>query len=211
MRILFLDVDGVLNSDPSKRGGRPTGGVLGVEWAPTACLAEIVRKTGAFIVLTSTWKRSWGTSWQPGTLRYLTDKLRTFNIEIMGCTTEETPSERGKGIRKWLEYHGPVEGWAVLDDDIFPDYAQHGILPRLIKTNFYRGGLTQDKIEPCADMLNTPPTRNIGCGCCPQRKRGELPDKNTQVVTNCAEAACPINRAHRQSEEKTDEEETKEP
>jgi len=155
MRVIFLDVDGVLNSDRSKRpGAKPTGGILGVEWAQVSCLAEIVRQTGAFIVLTSTWKQSWGTSWQPGTLRYLIDKLRQHNIEIMGFTTEDTPPERGKGIRRWLEYHGPVEGWAVLDDDTFPDYDEYGITPRLIKTNFYRGGLTQDMIAPTVEMLN---------------------------------------------------------
>lgn len=154
MRVLFLDVDGVLNADRSRKGGKPTGGILGVEWEPVSCLAEIVRRTGAFIVLTSTWKRSWGASWRPGTLRYLIDKLRQHNIEIMGFTSEDTPAERGKGIRMWLKYHGPVEGWAVLDDDTFPDYEEHGITPHLIKTNFYRGGLTKDKIKPTVEILN---------------------------------------------------------
>lgn len=169
MRVIFLDVDGVLNADRSRRGGKPTGGILGVEWSMVSCLAQIIRQTGAFVVLTSTWKREWGTSWQPGTLRYLIDKLRQHNIEIMGITTEDTPKERGLGIRRWLEYHQPVEAWAVLDDDIFPDYAEQGIMPHLVKTSFYRGGLTKEKIEPCVNLLNTGSHADIGCGTCPMR------------------------------------------
>ena len=169
MRVIFLDVDGVLNSNPAMRGGKPTGGILGVDEDKLPVLQEIIMRSGAFVVLTSTWKHNWGTPWQPGSVRYLTDKLRQFNIEIMGITTESVPGERGKGIRRWLEYHGPFDGWAVLDDDIFPDYAQNGILPRLVKTNFYRGGLTKEKIELCVNLLNTGSHADIGCGTCPMR------------------------------------------
>jgi len=193
MRVLFLDVDGVLNSDRSRPGVKPTGGILGVDDDKLLVLQQIVRRSGAFIVLTSTWKRSWGTPWQPGTMRFLIDKLQQHNIRIMGATTESVPSERGRGIREWLDYHGPVDGWAVLDDDIFPDYAEYGILPRLIKTNFYRGGLTKDKITPCVTVLEEPSDADIGCGVCPFQTIEETPDGDPQVVKRCADAAsCPV-------------------
>ena len=196
MRVLFLDIDGVLNSDPSRRGGKPTGGILGVDEDNLAVLQEIVRKSGAFVVITSTWKHRWGTPWQPGSMRYLMDKLRHYNIEIMGITTEAIPPERGKGIRRWLEYHGPVESWAVLDDDIFPDYPQQAILPRLVKTNFYRGGLTKDKVQPCVWLLTKAQGADIGCGTCPLQYKGDDIDTDTQVITSCTETRCP-RRANR--------------
>jgi len=190
MRVLFLDVDGVLNSAPDRRGGKPTGGILGVDDDKLEILRDIVRQSGAFIVLTSTWKQSWGVMWQPGTLRYLTDKLQQKNMEIMGCTMERIPGERGTGIQRWLAYHGPVDGWAVLDDDIFPDFAERGILPRLIKTNFYRGGLTRDKIDPCVRMLNTPPGADIGCGSCPYANPDTSED-NDKTAKRCPMTNCP--------------------
>ena len=61
---------------------------------------------------------------------------------------------RGEGIRNWLANHPSVTHWIVLDDDIFPDYKQHGIMPHLVKTNFYAGGLTETHVNQAIDLLN---------------------------------------------------------
>ena len=35
----------------------------------------------------------------------------------------------------------------------FPDYESNGILPHLVQTNFYTGGLTEKHVQQCIDQL----------------------------------------------------------
>ena len=57
MRVIFLDVDGVLNYAYTKEFA--PGGCIGVAQEPLEALAELVKRTEATVVLTSTWKRGW--------------------------------------------------------------------------------------------------------------------------------------------------------
>lgn len=57
MKIIFLDVDGILNWGVCK--SRAPSGCLGVEDDKVELLKQIVDRTGAKIVLTSTWKSEW--------------------------------------------------------------------------------------------------------------------------------------------------------
>ena len=53
MKILFLDVDGVLNYDKCKAR---CGSFRGIESEKVALLKQIIDATGALIVLTSSWR-----------------------------------------------------------------------------------------------------------------------------------------------------------
>jgi hypothetical protein len=41
-----------------------------------------------------------------------------------------------------------------LDDEIFPDYEEYGIMPHLVKTSFYDGGLKEKHVELAIKILN---------------------------------------------------------
>ena len=139
--IIFLDVDGVLNTG-STRVLAPSG-YMGVDPWHIRVLASIVREHEALIVLSSTWKDGWNPDKALQTdpdLDYLEDMLSLCGLTI----ADKTPGSsyyRGTGIRDWLRSH-PHRGWLVLDDEIFPDFERQGILPHLIRTSRKkRGGL----------------------------------------------------------------------
>ena len=56
MKIVFLDIDGVLNCEGSRSR---CAGYRGIDDKKAENLAQIVKATGAEIVLVSTWKEEW--------------------------------------------------------------------------------------------------------------------------------------------------------
>lgn len=152
MRVIFLDVDGVLNYCYTKAFA--PSGCIGVASEPLDALEELVCRTGAKIVLTSTWKRGWSRDPELMTRdgRYLDNKLRRKGLRIFDKTTDNM-FDRGTGIINWLSKHPDVTSWIVLDDDIFDDYGTLGIMPHLIQTSFMDGGLKPGMIPLCESLL----------------------------------------------------------
>ena len=156
MKVIFLDVDGVLNFVYCK--AREPCGCIGISNASVKNLAKIVEATGAAIVLTSTWKQHWqrntrSTDQIHPSGKYLQNKLLKQKLFILDKTTDNMDN-RGEGIQNWLANHPGVTHWIVLDDDVFPDYKQQGIMPHLIKTSFYAGGLTESYVNQAIGLLN---------------------------------------------------------
>ena len=151
MKIIFLDVDGVLNSRDTEDIFR---GFIGLDYSGIKLLREIVDATDAEIVLVSTWKLSWDKDGsRPDTLgEYLDDRLAEERLTIMD-KTGGSMNKRGHGIIDWLSEH-PTESWIVLDDEIFEDYEECSIMPRLVKTSFYDGGLKEKHVELAINLLN---------------------------------------------------------
>ncbi len=83
---------------------------------------------------------------------YLDKRLAEEGLKILD-KTEGSVADRGAGIVDWLSEH-PVESWIVLDDEIFPDYEECGIMPHLVKTSFYDGGLKDKHTELAIKILN---------------------------------------------------------
>ena len=111
-RILFLDVDGVLNS---------VGSVLALG-GPSDCLdpvsvglvARLCRETGAKIVVSSTWrigrdverlKEELARAGAPQLAEFIIDK------------TDTVPGIRGKQIARWLEANDFSGRYVIVDDD----------------------------------------------------------------------------------------------
>lgn len=112
MRVLFLDVDGVLH--PASAGmaqatGEPEVGMF--RERQMACLAQVLRATGAHVVLSSTWRL------RPGGPEAVSSALRRWDLApVFDCTPAEG-AFRADQIWSWLAQHGcSVEGYAVVDD-----------------------------------------------------------------------------------------------
>ena len=152
MRVIFLDVDGVLNYVYCE--ARAPCGCLGIEDAPLAVLRKIVDRTGAKIVLTSTWKMEWSKNPELRSAdgEYLDQKIKQAGMEIYD-KTQDNIYDRGMGIQTWLSRHPEVTNWIVLDDNVFNDYRCSGIMPHLIQTSFVDGGLKHEMIPRCESML----------------------------------------------------------
>ena len=184
MKVIFLDVDGVLNSVEDCRKShwtmRAPSGVFGISKTRIKLLKKIVNATDAKIVLVSSWKSSYdfyiknykktyyrkitdrendmlesinATAWRDG--RYLREKLRRYGVEIMESTSEYETSiwERGAAIQAWIAAH-QVDSWVVLDDEIFPDYIECGIIDHLVQPHWAGHGLDDYLATRAIKMLN---------------------------------------------------------
>lgn len=152
MKIVFLDIDGVLNSQESKSR---CGWLLGIDGKKVKLLRKIIDETNSKIVLCSSWKSEWERNKieQSEMGNYLDRKLKRENLFILDKTTDKE-ANRGEGIINWL-VDKAVEKWIVIDDEIFDDYGQFGIMDHLVKTTFYGidGGLQEEHVTKAIELL----------------------------------------------------------
>lgn len=138
MKIIFLDIDGVLNDAPTILGtgdDQPTIKHL-------SCLKQIVEATQAEIVLSSSWRLY---------KRYTKDvSIALAKVGLHLIDTTEELRERDEEIREWLGRHPEVEQYLILDDeDVFTEeLKEHHIL-----TSFYEG-LLPKHVEKAINILN---------------------------------------------------------
>jgi hypothetical protein len=114
MKVLFLDVDGVINSVRSATafGGFPwtinPEDIKIFDNVAISLIRKICEETNTKIVLSSTWRKTVG--WEA-----LRDAL---NLDIIDATPF-TFSDRMRGveINEWLEKHPEVTKYVIVDDD----------------------------------------------------------------------------------------------
>ena len=140
IKVIFLDVDGVLNS---KQDGNSL--LLRTD-LHLQLLREIVAATGAKIVLSSSWRMG------PVKIRNtLSDRLEDFGLKIMDSTPILSGlSSRGDEIRQWLKDCGyTVEKFVILDDD--DDMEE--FTDNLVQTDS-ENGLQEKETLRCIELLN---------------------------------------------------------
>ena len=151
MRVIFLDIDGVLNADCDFGGKSKHNPYVSSDDGNRYCgicrthvklLKKIVDRTDAKIVLTSSWKNDYNDYIRHGYFnrvgKYLYNKLRALGLSIYDTTIKYDFSggkNRGYEISQWLEDHPDVDRWVVLDDEKFSDYDFLKITPNLILTD----------------------------------------------------------------------------
>lgn len=158
MKIIFLDIDGVLNNQQTVAR---CGSYIGIDKYKVKLLRTLVEATGAKIVLVSSWKNSWeriDKDFQSELGNYLDRKLKQERLYILDKTYEPKGSEyRGDGILRWLSTLsvGRVDQFVILDDELF-DYSSCGLLPNLVQTTFDSdtGGLSEEHVELAIQLLN---------------------------------------------------------
>jgi len=111
--VVFLDVDGVLNTRTSCVHA-PSGIYVGVDEARILVLSKAMKETHTDgVVLTSTWKNMKSNEED---YIYLITRLEKYGIKVIGKTTEERTSQRELGILDYLEEHPEIEDFVILDD-----------------------------------------------------------------------------------------------
>ena len=169
-KVIFLDVDGVLNSS------RTLYEDISLEDDLISNLKELVDKTGAKIILSSSWRLS------TEAVATLMDKLDKFGLVISGMTCDgvdldwlekyefdatkksldtkfdwdenrqiKITHDRGAEIFKWLHDHDDC-AYVILDDeieDIKPYFSESVI----VKTS-YKTGLTKEDVKKAIQILN---------------------------------------------------------
>ena len=141
MKVIFLDIDGVLNSDEYiDRAKNVQGRHIDID--KVKLLKKAIDETGAKTVLTSSWRNSKDI----GPLREFLAKY-----EIYFDATPFIKWERGLEIKQWLSEHNRVEDYIILDDEIYDSFDQE-MLRHLVKVSDANGrglgeGLTQKDID----------------------------------------------------------------
>ena len=117
IKVLFLDIDGVLNSVKYDRERRETDGNVDVSRLPI--LRRIVEETGARIVLSTTWRRHWDRDEAKcdGIGRQLADLFAEYGLDIYDKTPWHPDGDRAEEIMRWLDTGDRyVTAFAILDD-----------------------------------------------------------------------------------------------
>ena len=158
MKVIFLDVDGVLNSEEDLKIYREKNGITGcilydnVEERPLKLLKQIVDVTGAVVVLSSSWRLGYGKTESIFGGR-LYEKVRSAleanGMEIYDITPHIVGAQRGDEIKQWLSNKQDVESFVILDDDL--DMGEY-TSTNLIQTT-YKYGLLPKHVEHAIKKL----------------------------------------------------------
>lgn len=169
-KVIFLDIDGVLNSD------RTLYEDISLEDDLILNLKEIVDKTEAKIILSSSWRLS------TEAIAKFMDTLDKFGLAISGMTCDgvdldwlekykfdttkkyldtkfdydenkqiKITHDRGAEIFKWLHDHDDC-AYVILDDEIedIKPYFNESVI---VKTS-YKTGLTKEDVKKAIQILN---------------------------------------------------------
>lgn len=151
MKILFLDVDGVLNCAETFRRAHEAGKKSIYLLDPTAIkrLQRIVKETQCKVVISSTWRND----------AQGLEALEQAGVEFIDITpmigSGMTASDcgRGKEVLRWLmDKDWKVTRYAILDDD--PDFFKW---QPLFQTSFNNGGLLDVHVDAVIKYFNKKP------------------------------------------------------
>ena len=150
MKVIFLDIDGVLNSRAYDRERGDNDGNIDLSRLPL--VKEIVDKSGAFIVLSSNWRDYWEKD--PALCSDIGCELNKIFASAGLCLYDKTGYHRlGRAyeIKEWLGEHPDVESFVILDDigGGWGDYFDN-----LVRTNYrIKRGLEKEHVERAIAIL----------------------------------------------------------
>lgn len=151
MKVLFLDIDGVLNSVRSAAalGGCPwprnrnmQGDWEKFDQVAVKLMARLVQETEAHVVLSSTWRI--------GMDQERATELGDFLGYVISSATPGGGGQRGPQIQQWLDEHPGVDKYAIIDDDSDMLPAQ---MPHFVKVD-PAIGLTYQNYKDAKELLS---------------------------------------------------------
>jgi hypothetical protein len=151
MKIIFLDFDGVLNSDPylaryfaSPRLDEADDHQM-LDPENLGVLDAIVNATGAHIVISSSWRLE-------SDAHELSAVLRRGGLSAAERVVDVTPDLAGPRfaeIQRWLDAHAEVEAFVILDDE----KSMGHLAARHVWTS-PAGGLREEHVERAIGLLS---------------------------------------------------------
>ena len=157
MKIIFLDIDGVLNSRAYDRK-RNWNEQTDIDETRLPLIKEIVDATNAKIVLSSTWREHWNRvpnrCKEDG--RYINKTFAKYGLTIYDKTPNLGISAmRRDEIQKWLnDAQEIVESFVIIDDY---RYGWGDLSSRFVKTDpNFRSGIEKEHVDRAIEILNRP-------------------------------------------------------
>lgn len=149
MRVIFLDIDGVLNSRKFYKSDYAYA-YPDDDLDPYAVkrLNHIIEQTKAKVVISSSWRLEH----DQAEIQMMMNR-NGFQGEIIDMTDNliKKGMDRGDEIQQWIEAHSDVESFVVIDDFNFPNFDK--LFPwRFIQTD-YKVGLSNEDVRLCVVCL----------------------------------------------------------
>lgn len=160
MKVLFLDIDGVLNFSSDGEDTYYDKYCKSEVALDQECIKRLKRLVSIFPDLKIVWSTDWrnvkGRCWNKwkNPVKYLEETCLWLAERVIGKTPAKMSSERWHEVKWWLDENlEDVDGYAVLDDIQFPrDW--FGIERHCITTST-REGFTEGKLAEAVKILNT--------------------------------------------------------
>jgi len=143
MKILFLDIDGVLNSAKTFAALKKDD-VFPIDPHKAFMVGKIQLDTGCEVVLSSAWRHS----------ALGVKEVEKRVVKLLDTTPSSKDGVRGWEIRTWLKQHPEVTRYAILDDDSDMLSEQ---MPSLFQTT-WQIGITPEIVIAVVEYLQTPNT-----------------------------------------------------
>lgn len=148
MKVIFLDIDGVLNSEQYYRTvNRKEKELDRFDPKVVALLIDLVGEFSAKLVISSTWRF--------GALSLLRHEVKKSGLNKYlhndWRTPQTYPPHRGKEIKLWLDKHQGVENYLILDDD---DNMLNEQLAHYVKTDI-KFGMQKENFEKARLILSS--------------------------------------------------------
>lgn len=151
MNAIFLDIDGVLNTQESLYNHNFNHEVE-IDIDKLLLLKELIDKTNSLVVLSSSWRI--GLTIEDGIIKSKSDFHDDFLslLYMYGITLyDRTPSiegNRAKEIHTYLSLHPEIDNYVILDDEYVDD-------SNLIQTSYYTDGLTREHVNLAISKLSS--------------------------------------------------------
>lgn len=156
MKIVFLDIDGVLNSDDwyksgeAKKAYEKTKIVSDYHFDPNAwkLVEKLLIETGAKIVLSSSWRNY---NLEATLNDFKGTNFEVLNKYIVGITPRSALRHRGNEIKTFIETTDiKIDKYVIIDDDTDFNTEQ---LPYFVRTDWFHG-ITEENYKKAKKILN---------------------------------------------------------
>lgn len=143
-KYIFLDIDGVLNSEHTLESehenfDQPYASIISDQYLKN--LKYVVEKTDAKIILTSSWRVYFNNNIKnPNNIfaMALLASLNKYNLKLHDMTPfvkGPFSNERGLEIKTYINQNN-ITNYVIIDDEEFSDFKTHLDMSRFIQTNF---------------------------------------------------------------------------
>jgi len=151
MKVIFLDIDGVLNTIDTFKRRKDIYNNYGViipriDFYRVKFLKEIIDKTDAKIVISSTWRK------YDNDMKELKHVFSLFDLDIYDVTCIDISGKKGIEINDWLNKN-EVDSFVIIDDET-SDMIH--LEKYVVKTreNFKATGLLEKHVDVAINILN---------------------------------------------------------
>lgn len=151
MKVIFVDFDGVLNTEKYVRSCSEFG--LIIDPSKMVLLEQIIDATDAKIVLSTSWREHWDE--EPKNCDNIGIEINNifeqYGLHIFG-KTPILNSCREDEIAAWLKSNPHITNFAVIDDRFLDS---ERIREHFVKTSGYSKGLDDASVERATEILNS--------------------------------------------------------